>query len=229
MTDEIDRRRTTPPRTIFIGDVHGCVRELRAMLAKLAPTPADRVILLGDLINRGPEPVETVRYVAERDFECLMGNHEHEYLRHFQTEEKYRRLYETLGPRLHAWIEKRPLFIEDPRFMAVHAGLEPGRHPRDSRAGLLLNIRTWDGSGADLSNPANPPWYEFYHEPRPVFYGHWALRGLNLRENTFGLDSGCVYGRHLSAYILESGELVQVPAERVYYVPPALRKQEQLG
>jgi bis(5'-nucleosyl)-tetraphosphatase (symmetrical) len=223
------KRSHTEGRTILIGDVHGCLDELRALLSKLAPTSADRIILLGDLINRGPDPVGTVRYVAEHDFECLMGNHEHEYLRHRLTEEKYRNLYEALGPDLHRWIKARPLYIEDEHFLAVHAGLQPGRHPRDTRPGLLLNIRTWDGSGGDLSDPANPPWYEFYHERRPVFYGHWARQGLNLRENTIGLDSGCVYGRYLSAYVLESGELVQIPAGRVYYVPPALRTQGQTG
>lgn len=36
-----------------------------------------------------------------------------------------------------------------------------------------------------------------------MIYGHWARKGLTIRNNTIGLDSGCVYGKFLSAFILE--------------------------
>ena len=218
-----------PSRTIFVGDVHGCVDELRSLIACLHLSPNDRVIMLGDLINRGPDPASVVEFVAGHDFECLLGNHELDYLQEVEHSERYQRLRERLGEELHRWILALPSYIEDDRFIAVHAGLEPGKHPADSTRRVLANIRTWDGSGQELSNPAYPPWYSFYTGRRPVFYGHWARRGLNIRQRTFGLDSGCVYGRCLSAYILESGELVQVPAARQYYVPPSLRKTRDLA
>ncbi|MCB1173993.1 MAG: metallophosphoesterase [Leptospiraceae bacterium] len=211
-------------RTIFIGDVHGCLAELRQMIQVLRVQPIDRVILLGDLINRGPDSAGVVAYVAERGFECLMGNHESEYLAELDSSETYQKLYQQLGPTLHSWIVNRLYYIESDLFMAVHAGLEPGKHPAESRPGVILNIRTWDGSGKDMKNPQNPAWYSLYTGQRPVVYGHWARAGLNLRPTTIGLDSGCVYGRFLSAWILEEKRVVQVPAERVYYVPPALRK-----
>ncbi|HNL01940.1 MAG TPA: metallophosphoesterase, partial [Leptospiraceae bacterium] len=62
-------------RTIFIGDVHGCVDELKEMIGILGPTREDRIILLGDLINRGPDSPGVVRFVFENGFESLMGNH----------------------------------------------------------------------------------------------------------------------------------------------------------
>ena len=211
------------PRTIFIGDVHGCLHEAREMIKLLKIRPLDRVIFLGDLINRGPDPAGVVHFVMENDFDCLMGNHEDEYLHEYTREDKYALLFESLGREAHAWLKRRPLFIETDRFLAVHAGVQPGKHPSQTRRGILLNIRTWDGSGRDIRSPENPPWYDFYSNSKPVFYGHWARRGLTLRENTFGLDSGCVYGRALSAYILEERKLVQLPAARQYYVPPDLR------
>ncbi|MEQ9363341.1 MAG: metallophosphoesterase [Leptospirales bacterium] len=216
-------------RTIFIGDVHGCVDELKAMIERIAPRARDRVILLGDLINRGPDSAGVVAYVAERGFECLMGNHDYEYLSDPDATPACSALHKQLGTALHKWMQERPFFIEDDSFIAVHAGLEPGRGPADSEPRILMNIRTWDGAGAHLNHSSNPPWYDFYTDSRPVFYGHWARKGLNLRENTFGLDSGCVYGRSLSAYVLESKELIQIKAARTYYVPPSLRKQEQTG
>ena len=218
-----NNRNLPERRTIFIGDIHGCVDELRAMIAKLAPRPEDRVILLGDLINRGPDSAGVVAYVAEQGFECLMGNHDHEYLSEYEESTKYKKLHRQLGPDLHNWLAERPLYIEDEAFLAVHAGLQPDTHPAKTRTGILLNIRTWDGEGKELNNSDNPPWYEFYKDTRPVFYGHWARKGLNVRHNTIGLDSGCVYGRALSAYVLETAELIQVEAAQVYYVPPSLR------
>ncbi len=87
-----------------------------------------------------------------------------------------------------------------------------------------MNIRTWDGTGEKLNSPDNPPWYEFYTGEKPVIYGHWARRGLTLRGNTIGLDSGCCYGRALSAWVLETRELIQETAHRHWYIPPSLRE-----
>lgn len=210
-------------RTIFIGDVHGCIGELQEMIGRISPGKNDRIIMLGDLINRGPDPAAVVEFVYKNGYECLMGNHEDEYLQELETESKYQELYEQIGPQMHEWIRKRPLFIEEDKFLAVHAGLQPERHPSRTERRYLLNIRTWDGKGEDIKNPDNPPWYEYYRDDKPVFYGHWARAGLNLRENTFGLDSGCVYGKQLSAYVLETKELIQVQAHRVHYIPPSMR------
>lgn len=212
-------------RTIMIGDVHGCLDELQRLVRKLNLSAEDRVIMLGDLINRGPDPVGCVDFVASNGFECLLGNHEDEYLNEFESNEKFSNLRENLGDDLHHFLVNRPLWIETPNYLCVHAGLKPGAKPSVDDRQYLLNIRTWDGIGVDIKTPSNPPWYEFYTEKRPVFYGHWARKGLNLGENTFGLDSGCVYGKALSAYIFEEKILVQQSAKRTYYVPPSLRPQ----
>ena len=203
-------------RTVFIGDVHGCLDELQQLIGLLQIKGNDRVILLGDLINRGPYPVEVVEYVARKGYECILGNHEDYYLRNYKHDAKYAKLHKKLGPELREWIKRRPLYIEDKNFLAVHAGLQPNTKLSDTPRRLLLNIRTWDGEGKDLNNPNCPAWYEYYKETRPVFYGHWASQGLCLRKNTLGLDSGCVYGRTLSAYILEEESLLQVAAAQTY-------------
>lgn len=68
------------------------------------------------------------------------------------------------------------------------------------------------------------PWYHFYapgagragHGGRMVVYGHWAVMGIVEREDTIGLDSGCVWGGSLTAYLPDEGTLVSVPAKRAY-------------
>ena len=111
--------------------------------------------------------------------------------------------HEKLGPELHDWIKNLPLYIEDKKFLAVHAGLQPNNSLKDTPRRILLNIRTWDGEGKDLNNP------KFRHGTRLTegnaqsFMGIGASQGLCLRRNTFGLDSACVYGGSLSGYVLE--------------------------
>lgn len=209
-------------RTIFIGDVHGCSLELRMMIDRLAPAREDRVILLGDLINRGPDSLGVIRFVREMGFESLMGNHEYEFLEQPHETPLFHKLSQEIGPETLTWLQNRPLFIETEDFLAVHAGIFPGHHPALTPARVLLNIRTVNpdlGFQGPLSDPANKPWHAFY-QGKPVFYGHWARQGLHIAPPAYGLDSGCVYGRQLSAWILETGELVQIQAKEHYYKKP---------
>ncbi len=216
-------------RTIFIGDVHGCRVELEELAALLKPDRGDRVIMLGDLINRGPDSAGVVDFVYRSGFECLMGNHEFEYLRHYKEYAVFKSIREALGKELHDWLKARPLYIETDAFLAVHAGLFPGKHPSETPEEIILNIRTVnpsDGFDSDLNNPSDRPWHEYYTGKKPVFYGHWARQGLCIAAPTYGLDSGCVYGRALTAYVLETGEIIQVQAKSVYYKKPYDSKPE---
>lgn len=203
-------------RTIFIGDVHGCYLELKQLVEELRLSEQDRVIMLGDLINRGPDPAGVVKLVHEYGFETLMGNHEYHYLSNYKKHKPYHSLYESIGPELHEWIRNLPAYIEDEHFIAVHAGLIPELPLSRTHREILLNVRTWDGKGKDMKSPKNPPWYELYTGKRPVIYGHWASQGLTIRHNTMGIDTGCVYGGSLTALILEKRRLVQIPAKEVY-------------
>ena len=99
----------------------------------------------------------------------------------------------------------------------VHGGIVPGVALEDSDPYQITSIRTWDGVGSKLSNPDNPPWFDFYHEKKPVIFGHWAALGGIKRHNVIGIDTGCVYGKKLTALILPEAELVSVNAEKVYF------------
>ena len=69
-------------RTIIIGDIHGCSAALQALLSKVKIVGNDRLILLGDLFDRGPDSFEVFRLVRQlagamgEDFVLLRGNHE---------------------------------------------------------------------------------------------------------------------------------------------------------
>ena len=205
-------------RTIFVGDLHGCLEEFKALEKKLHLSPQDRVILLGDLINRGPHSRQTILHVFQSGYQCLCGNHDLKYRFEYDiTGTVYNDIYKKIGKRAHQWYMNLPFYLVTSEYIAVHAGLVPGLAPDKTDANILTRIRTWDGRGLNLNNPWDPPWYELYRGKKKVFYGHWAQQGLNLRDPTFGLDSGCVYGGKLTACILETGEIVQVKAKKAYY------------
>lgn len=68
------------PRTIAIGDIHGCSRALRALLAALAVTERDVVVMLGDAIDRGSDSRGVIEQLLELQKRCrlvpILGNHE---------------------------------------------------------------------------------------------------------------------------------------------------------
>ena len=74
-------------RNIIIGDIHGCAREFGELLDKVQPGPADRLILLGDLFDRGPDSwdvfvkVRRLEKIYGDRFVLLRGNHEDYLLR----------------------------------------------------------------------------------------------------------------------------------------------------
>ena len=67
-------------RLIAIGDIHGCLRPLEGLLAAIAPTPQDTLVLLGDYVDRGPDSRGVVQLLLELSqrlsLVCLLGNHE---------------------------------------------------------------------------------------------------------------------------------------------------------
>jgi serine/threonine protein phosphatase 1 len=75
-------------RTFVVGDIHGDIAALNALLEKLpVPDPGDSLVFLGDYIDRGPASAEVIAFVRglqrKADFEvvCLRGNHEDGWLR----------------------------------------------------------------------------------------------------------------------------------------------------
>ncbi|HXV80579.1 MAG TPA: metallophosphoesterase family protein, partial [Candidatus Binatia bacterium] len=69
-------------RCYVIGDIHGCLDELRSLVKHLPLEPGDRLVFLGDYVDRGPNSKGVLNYILElqqrSDLEiiCLKGNHE---------------------------------------------------------------------------------------------------------------------------------------------------------
>lgn len=211
-------------RTIIIGDVHGCLSELNLLLKKVQfQVGEDQLYFTGDLINRGPNSLGVFKRFKELGAVSVLGNHEYWALkRHVEASKKVPKinvLQQQFGEHYINFIEdiKRwPLYVETEDFMLVHAGLVPGEHPKESDPFLITSIRTWDGAGNNINSEKDPAWFDFYQENKLVIFGHWArLEGVFM-ERVIGLDSGCVYGKKLSALILPEKQIVSVDALKIY-------------
>jgi hypothetical protein len=69
--------------TWILGDLHGCADELAALLDRLKPGPDDRVLSVGDLWHRGPDPVGVTELMRQHRIRFILGNHERRLLDRF--------------------------------------------------------------------------------------------------------------------------------------------------
>ncbi len=122
--------------TYAIGDIQGCFDSLQQLLAKCAFDPArDRLWLVGDLVNRGPRSLETLRFVRSLGKAALtvLGNHDLYLLMVAEGGAKARGKDDTLQPILDApdcaelldWLRQQPLCHVEDDYCLVHAGLLP--------------------------------------------------------------------------------------------------------
>lgn len=216
------------PRTIAIGDVHGCRAELEDLLSKLSPRADDRLIFLGDLVNRGPDSLGVLALVASlKNTTVLMGNHE---LRLLATRSKNpvvkvkpgdKTLAATLPPQAWRMMENMPLtlFNTDLQTIFVHGGFLPDVAWQTQPAEVVTRIQaiTPDGRPCKRSECPNCPlWADLWPHPTFVIYGHTPRTTVYARPTSLCIDTGCVYGGALTAYILPEGKIVQVPARQSY-------------
>ena len=211
-------------RKVFIvGDIHGCFDELMSLLKKIDYDKSKhRLILAGDVIARGPYSLKVLEWIRENSIEVVLGNNEYEFLHSVETRtfisRSIKNLAQEMGEKVNQWADWMrtwPIYIEEDGFLVVHAGLVPNKHPKDTDMMDLIHIRTWD-HGKASSGTQGIPWHDLYEDEKLVVYGHWAMQGLKIKENSIGLDSGCVYGKHLSGVWLPERTIVQVPAKKNY-------------
>jgi hypothetical protein len=108
------------------------------------------------------------------------------------------------------FIASKSLYTELPEAIVVHAGLRPKIPLNQQTPKDLTEIREIEPDGR--------AWYEYYHDQKRIVFGHWVRREPLIRENVIGLDTGCVYGGKLSAYVLPEGYIVSIPARKTYKI-----------
>lgn len=217
-------------RLIAIGDIHGCAREFEDLLNKLALEHHDRLVLLGDLINRGPDSARVIALAREHAHLALLGNHELRLINYRKTGDPThlkKTDYDTLkqlDAKAWAYMRAMPLTYHDRAdgIVLVHGGFLPGSPWRDQPARIVTRIQAINKAGAPCKRseaPNAPHWSELWSGPPFVVYGHTPRPKISRLKWSLGLDTGCVMGGSLSACILPEKRIVQVRAREKYYSP----------
>lgn len=118
----------------YIGDIHGCHAEFEQLIQKLDLQTNDQVFLAGDLVNRGPDSLETLKLAKASNFKMVLGNHDLYLLAsYFKAIPKeyshtfHRVLADADCDDLMSWLLQQPLYHyqQADNFLLVHAGLYP--------------------------------------------------------------------------------------------------------
>jgi serine/threonine protein phosphatase 1 len=232
-------------KTFIIGDVHGRCAQLQSLLEMLPRDEAsDRLVFLGDLIDRGPDAPGCVDHVLRlcRDNQelvtCLRGNHEQMLLdfiegssniwitpvtggertfeqyagrpltvnREFDIDEARRTIEEKIPLEHMEFFRERPFYDEDEFAIYVHAGLDHGKHPRESAPQFLLWSRDMDFYKNYRGKPC-----VFGHTPTAFLplRGRLGRHGIYIFHSAIGIDTGYNHISPLSCLSLPDFTLYQ--------------------
>jgi protein phosphatase len=231
----------------MIGDIHGCYDELCGLLCKLgysvdkencaaAPPGERKAVFLGDLCDRGPKNVEVLRLamnmVRAGVAYCVAGNHDVKLLKKLrgadvQLTHGLDRTVEQLSGQSEEFIGEVKAFIgglvshyvfDGGNLVAAHAGLKEKYQGRGSgRVRDFCLYGDTNGETDEYGLPVRLPWANEYRGKAAVVFGHTPVPDVEIVNNTYCIDTGCVFGGKLSAFRYPEKEIAHVPAERRYY------------
>lgn len=215
-----------------IGDVHGCAEEFEDMIISIKEKDPNAIIFqLGDLIDRGEHLLDCFRVLGVYDINLILGNHELSFIQEYlgnkvcrskarqHTHEQFTQLSKTWQDRILGIMCTAP----------THFYVETG-HSRWvlSHAPVLQTVLDKDVNNAlqfCLTDQDND-YKESYLWARNI-HGHCSWQYVDIlqqiKENKMriNLDSGCVYGKQLTAIKLSDNitenDVIQIQAKQIYY------------
>ena len=217
-------------KTLLIGDIHGCFREMQALLDKAGLGDGDTIIALGDIVDRGPASPEVLAFFqTTANAHSLMGNHERKHMRAMRGELKLalsqkitRQQFLELGLDYEtavSFMSRFPLYLEWEDVLLVHGYLEPGVPLDQQRPTVLCGTM---GGEKYLASQYGRPWYELYDGDKVVIVGHKNYTGSErpfvYRDRVFGLDTDCYKGKALTGLLLPDFRFLSVTADRHHWV-----------
>lgn len=228
-------------RTLVVGDIHGCFDELLALVDAAGISDTDRIVCVGDLIDRGPQPWEVVDFFRSRPDtrQSVLGNHEWKHMRHADSPEIPSRAgaetRRAMGAKRYAeaidYFRTLPLWLELPEALVVHAGVDPIISLDKTDPKLIMGVNSRARVGFD---GLSPWWFDDSRLllPKPVVFGHhvFAEVARGVRGNVWGINTGAGYGAPLSGLLLPEFRIVSVPtANHAENIPKRWEGAEALG
>ncbi|WP_044973584.1 polynucleotide kinase-phosphatase [Ruminococcus sp. HUN007] len=241
----------------IIGDIHGCFDELELLLEKLGYTKTDgiyshpegrKAAFLGDFCDRGNRNADVLRLVMDmvksENAIAVPGNHDVKLLKYLRGKniarthgiDKTIADIEGMGDDFKneaaGFIDSliSHYVLDDGKLVIAHAGLKQEYISRASaRVRDFCIYGETTGETDTFGLPVRLDWTADYRGDAAVVYGHIAGREVRAQNNTYCIDTGCVYGGKLTAYRYPEKEFVSVDALEQYYEPvkPLEEKQEE--
>lgn len=211
-----------PQRILAIGDIHGCLPALDALLESLNPQPRDLVITLGDYIDRGPNSPGVLDRLIELERHChmepLLGNHELMLLSAleepsqlemwlqaggYETLESYGGLPQNIPQKHVDLLERCRRFVETPDHLFFHANYND-RAPLERQSPHTL---FWEHLHIRLPKP--------HMSGKTAVVGHTPQRDGNVLDlgHLICIDTYCYGGGYLTGLDVTRGEYWQFDAE----------------
>lgn len=245
-TNHPDQRSRTDPFDI-IGDVHGCLPELRRLLEKLGyhvtrdnavPPTGRTAVFVGDLVDRGPDSAGVLRLVMHMQAAghalSVQGNHDAKLLKKLNgrnvmlthgleaTLQELDAESPAFRNAVREFLEHMPShYVFDAKRLAVaHAGIKESMLLQDSkaiRAFTLFGETT--GQSDEYGLPVRLNWAEKYGGASLIVYGHTPVVRPLWQNNTVNIDTGCVFGGSLTALRYPEQTTVSVRAAKAYAEP----------
>lgn len=239
-----DKRDEHGPFDI-IGDIHGCCDELEILLGKLGYVKTDgvyshpenrKIAFLGDFCDRGPRNVDVLRLVMDAvKSGCAIavpGNHDAKLLKYLKgkdvamthgsdkTVAEIEEAGEEFKAEAAAFIDGliSHYVLDNGKLVISHAGLKQeyiGRGSGRVREFCLYGETTGEVDSYGL--PVRLDWAADYRGRATIVYGHVAGKEVRALNNTYCIDTGCVFGGKLTAYRYPEKEIVSVDALKQYY------------
>lgn len=190
----------------IVGDVHGCIEELRRLLDRLEPGADDLVVFVGDLVRKGPDSGAVCDLVRDREnLRSVLGNNERKFERGDAN-------LPSLSANDETYLMDLPVVIAIGDALVVHGGIDHRKPLAEHGVGELLTNRSLTPAGSY----ERPFWFEQRTDGPRVFFGHTVLAEPFATPWAVGLDTGCVYGGQLTAMHLDTGEFVAVEPTETY-------------
>lgn len=230
-----------------IGDIHGCCDELELLLHQLGYVKTDGVYahpdgrkaaFLGDFCDRGNRNADVLRLVMDMvksgNAIAVPGNHDVKLLKHLRgksiagthgidkTIAELDALGDAFKSEVAGFIDSlvSHYVLDDGKLVIAHAGLKQeyiGRGSARVREFCLYGETTGETDSYGL--PVRLDWAADYRGRGTVVYGHIAGKEVKSQNNTFCIDTGCVFGGKLTAFRYPEKEIVDVDALQQYYEP----------
>ncbi|WP_405496826.1 metallophosphoesterase family protein [Nocardia sp. NBC_00511] len=202
-------------RTVVVGDIHGCFDELMELLEALALSDEDLLVSVGDLVDRGPKPVEVVEFFRARGNSVVVaGNHERKHVRGvFSYSQDVTRLQAGDGyAAMVEWMRTLPYYFENEHVRVVHAGMVPGIPLSEQPEEILCGSSR--GERELAARFASGHWHDRYEDAEVIAFGHHVTGDEPMVRDgrIFGLDTGACHGGRLTALSLPDMTIHSVAA-----------------